>query len=59
MRFYITTLLIALFAILTLATPPPETQNPYVVSYPKGTPYKVMQDTMDAIRAAVNLPIAW
>ena len=57
MKFYLSTLIIALFVAFALATSSTP-QNPIVVSYPKDTPQAIIDEAMDAIRAAVRT-FAW
>lgn len=51
MKFSIHILLLALFAVLVLAS---TEQKPVVVSYPKDTPQSVLDAAMDAIKKAVR-----
>ncbi|KAI7312078.1 hypothetical protein KC315_g12117 [Hortaea werneckii] len=49
MKLQITFLLIALFAVLSLAA---DSNRQVIVSYPKGTPQNIMDEAMEEIRKA-------
>ncbi|KAI6794209.1 hypothetical protein KC367_g6534 [Hortaea werneckii] len=49
MKLQITFLLIALFAVLSLAA---DSDRQVIVSYPKGTPQNIMDEAMEEIRKA-------
>ena len=51
MKLQITFLLIALFAVLSLAA---DSDRQVIVSYPKGTPQNIMDKAMEEIRKAVS-----
>jgi len=51
MRFFITFLIVALIAVLGACAAP--IQKPVMVSYPPSTPQNVVDQAMDAIKAAV------
>ncbi|RMY65033.1 hypothetical protein D0863_09402 [Hortaea werneckii] len=51
MKLQIAFLLIALFAVLSLAA---DSDRQVIVSYPKGTPQNIMDEAMEEIRKAVR-----
>ncbi|KAK6435640.1 hypothetical protein LTR95_008172 [Oleoguttula sp. CCFEE 5521] len=53
MRFYLLSLILALFGVLSFSATTP--QRPIVVSYPAGTPDYVIQEAIDAIKNAGGL----
>jgi len=56
MKFPLTLLLLALFAVLAFAAPP---LKQVIISYPKDTPTSVLEDAMAAIREAVSVYVTY